>query len=398
MKHLEIRLSVVCGFARARLKGVSRFCVVFFLFVACATHAPAAPALRIASNEYFEVVGLDLRSVSYVNELSRFTVEIAERYLDREGLAFPTPILISLRPDEHADFEGDSRLRLAERGSVQLDVRWEDSMTLERSCQVICEALLVQYAVYNYGFEAVSRLRAWPVSALSHDVYFSLRPSNLIELLNRSRENEVPLLTAVLESSQADMGAAGAGSAFGYWLLQAMKGSSLPRITVRRLFQQAVAGIDVEEALASAVQAPEPTAELVSGQTWWQGQMDALLGQEYEVIESMDISHGWLVNLARFDTPLMLESEAVTLNLRSLWMHRAQPEVREMVQARYEILRLRMARINPAYYNSARSLGVLYEGILKDASSHKYLHSLVIYLSDWEDAKDLQEKIEIIFK
>ncbi|MFT5837457.1 MAG: hypothetical protein ACI9ZV_000962 [Candidatus Azotimanducaceae bacterium] len=366
------------------------------LWGVCLCGLTAAPALRSASNEHFEVIGFDLRSVSYINELSLFTVQIAERYLKREGLAYPTPILISLRPEEHVDFEGDYRIRLAEPGSVQLDIRWEDSMTLERSCQLISEALLAQYAVYNHGFEAASRLRAWPVVALSRDVYFTLRPANFIELLNRTRKSELPSLTVVLEPSQAD--AAHEEVTFGYWLLQAMKSGALERSAVSGLFEQAVAGIDIEEALTSALQPSGSTAELLPGQTWWVAQMDALLSREHEVIESMDISRGWLAALAHFDRPLTLESEEVTLNFRSLWKYRAQPEVQTWVQARYEILRLRMTRINPAYFNPARSLGVIYEGILSDVAAHKHLHSMAIYLSDWEDAKEMQKQVGHIFE
>ena len=72
------------------------------------------------------------------------------------------------------------------------------------------------------------------------------------------------------------------------------------------------------------------------------------------------------------------------------------PKVQELVQARYEILRLRMTRVNPAYYNSALSLGELFEGILNDESSYKYLHSLTMYLSEWVDAKEMQDSLENI--
>ena len=86
----------------------------------------------------------------------------------------------------------------------------------------------------------------------------------------------------------------------------------------------------------------------------------------------------------------------LNLDLRAIWTHRAKPEVQELVRARYEILRLRMTRINPAYYNSALYLGALFEGILNGESSHKYLHSLTIYLSEWVDAKEMQESLENI--
>jgi hypothetical protein len=185
-------------------------------------------------------------------------------------------------------------------------------------------------------------------------------------------------------------------SASGYWLLQAMKVGSLKRPLLRSLFRQAIAGGDVEEALTAAVQPSDPTSEVLPGQVWWQGQMEVLLRREYDVIEPMDASRAWLASLTRLDTPLALESGEIQLNLRSIWTHRAEPQLREMIQARYAILRLRMARTNPAYYNAARSLGVLFERILDDAPSHQYLHALTIYLSDWEDAKEMQDEIENI--
>jgi len=352
----------------------------------------AAPALRTMRNTHFEIVGLHLRSVSYVNELSLFSANIAERYLDREGMAFPLPILVSLRPEAHAGFEGDFRIRIEERGAVELAIRWEDAMTLERTCRALSEALLVQYALYNHGREAASKLRLWPVAALAEEIYLGLRPAHFIDLLGRARQGGMPALAAVVESPLAADGQGEPG--FGYWLLGAMKSAGLDRRVVRRLFQQAVAGIDIEEALASAIQPTEPTAERLPVEAWWAGQLLDLLSREYEVVETMETSQAWLAALARYDAPLTLETGEMTLNLRSLWTHRAQPEVRELVQARYEILRLRMLRINPAYYNPARSLGVLYEALLGDAPAHTYLHALAIYLSDWEDAKDMQEIVE----
>jgi len=363
--------------------------------VAGAVALQAAPGLRSMNNDHFEVVGLHLRSVSYVNELSVYSIQIAERYLDREGMAFPSSILISLRPEEYVDFEGDYRIRLAERGSVQLDLRWEDSITLERTCRAISEALLVQYAVYNHGTEAASNLRSWTVAALANDVYFSLRPAEFSGLLNRTRESETSLLTAVVEPLHSETIVT---SDSGYWLLQAMKSGPFKRPVVRSLFQQAVAGIDIEEALTAAVQPTEPTAGVLLGQTWWADQLAALLSQEYEVIEPMETSRLWLAALTRFNEPLTLESGETELNLRSIWLHRAQPEVQELVQARYEILRLRMTRINPAYFNPAHSLAVLFQSTLNDAPAHKFLHSLASYLSDWEDAKEMQDELDIILK
>ena len=373
---------------------------VLLLLTLCGSRAIAQQALldlRSMGNDHFDVVGLHLRSVSYVNELSAYTVRIAERYLPTKGLAFPSNILISLRPEANVDFEGDYRIRIAERGSVQLDILWEDSMTLERICYVISEALLVQYSVFNHGIEAANQLRSWTISALANDVYLTLRPAKFVDLMKTAQEAEVSELNGILEPSRSG---AAVPSAWGYWLMQTMKLGKLERTVLRGLFQQAIAGIDIEEALAAAIWASQPTAELLPVQTWWEHQLGFIFGQEYEIVETMEVSREWLAKLGRFDTQLNLESQEakveLKLDLRAIWMYRAKSEVRELIRARYEILRLRMARINPAYYNTAQSMGVLFESILNDELAYKYLHSLTVYLSDWVDAQEMQESLENI--
>ncbi len=357
----------------------------------------AESSLRSRSNPYFEVVGFHLRSVTFVHDLSLFTAEIAERYLEREGIAFPRPILVSLRPEPHANFEGDYRIRIEQRGMVELDIRWEDSMTLEFTCRALCEALLTQYALYNHGHEAATMLRSWPVEALTQEVYLGLRPAEMVDLINGTRGQDVPALTVILESSLRTPPVAHSNAVdfnAAHWLLNLIKSEGIDRRILRSLFQQAVAGIDVEDALTSVIQSVEPTAEPVALETWWRAGMNSMLDRRYEAVETMEASRVWLASLAQFNSPLQLESEELRLNLRTVWTQRNRPEIREWMQARYDILRVRMARINPAYYNPAHSLGLLFEALLYNESPHQYLHALTIYLSDWEDAQDMQEIVE----
>lgn len=375
------------------------------------TESEAPARLRTMRSPHFEVIGLDMRSVAYMDELGSMCVQVAERYLPSERLASPRPILVSLRPEEFSEFAGDYRIRVAGQGIVQLELRWEASLSLERACSAMSEALLIQYAIYNYGLEAPQHMRAWPVSALGAELLFALRPAKFVDVLKQARQGSAAALTPLLEllladATQADRERSAHLDYSGYWLLQAMKTSALTREGLRDIFQQAVAGVDVEDALLGAVVGNEPGVDAVPGQEWFGGQMQALLSREYEVMESMGETRAWLAALVSFeglkdldiDGLAELESKAGVLNLRSLWKHREEPAVRELVQARYEILRLRMLRLNSAYFNAARSLGVLFETILSDGASHQYLHALTIYLSDWEDAKDMQDKIELILE
>ena len=68
--------------------------------------------------------------------------------------------------------------------------------------------------------------------------------------------------------------------------------------------------------------------------------------------------------------------------------------MRSLIEARYEILKIRIMRVNPAYFNAARSLGALYETYLKGEKRHKYIHGLTAFLGDFEDGKALEETVQ----
>lgn len=350
--------------------------------------------LRTLRNPYFETVGLDLRSVNYINDLTAIAVEISQRYLESEGLAYPMPILVNLRPEEHFDFEGDHQISLGPRGSVQLDLRWEEPLSLERTCYLLTDALLVQYAIFNYGPGAEANLPLWPISGLSTEVYLRLRPSAFMDRAALAKSMPLPSSAEVLFASPENPKAA----SFGFWMLQALKGSSADRATVKKLFQLSLTGTDITEALTASVQWQVPTEEPISIEDWWETQMQKILSREYEVVESMETTRQWLHALADFSQPIKVGEEELKLNLRSLWKHRDTEEIRELVGARYEILKLRLVRANPAYYNPAQSLGTLYEVLLQEDSAYRYVHALTIYLSDWEDAKDMQAELTAILE
>ena len=68
--------------------------------------------------------------------------------------------------------------------------------------------------------------------------------------------------------------------------------------------------------------------------------------------------------------------------------------MREFIEARYEILLLRIVSVNPAYFNAARSLGALFETYLSEESKrHRYMHGMATFLGDFEDAKDLEDLV-----
>ncbi|TVP75039.1 MAG: hypothetical protein EA353_14645 [Puniceicoccaceae bacterium] len=358
--------------------------------VAGSPYGLSAQSIQSARNDFFEIVSLDRRSVHYVNELSTHIGQRAARYLDREGLDYRLPILVRLRPASQFDFEGDHRIVLADQAAVQLDLRWEHSLSLQRTCYLLSKALLLQYSVYNYGPGAGPNIRAWPVAALGMESYLMLRPAKIGHFQQELREAGLPDLDWLLGLNLSDGAAPEAAS---YWTLQVLRSRPSDARLVRRLFQQALAGVHIGEPWTIAWSSSFVDETPLLLEPLWAAQMDTLLSRELEVVEAMGTSRRWLEALAQINT-VETGDGAQTVDLRSLWRHRESETVRELIAARYEILLLRMSRCNPAYFNAARSLGTLFENLLNDAPAHRYLHSLVAYLGDLEDAKEMQAAIE----
>jgi hypothetical protein len=345
--------------------------------------------MEIARNLYFETVGLDRRSVNYMDELGLYVGERATRYLDSQDMAFPQPILLRLRPPAYAEFAEDHRIQLGERSVVQLDLRWSDELTLERSCYLLSKALLLQYTVFNYGPGRAPAMRAWPIAALGMDAYLGLRPAEMVRVQQNLRDELRFDAGSILRLKTAD---GKAPSASAYWLSQALRGMSRDGQFVRRFFKQALSGLDVAEPLSIQLGKDSPLGPGIQLEAWWAAQKQAILQRTLEAFESMADSRQWLEAIADFSSA-DLGDGAGSVNLRSLRTLQDSPEARELIAARYEILRLRLTRCNPAFFNAARSLGALYETFLNREPSHRYVHALVIYLGDFEDARAMESAI-----
>jgi hypothetical protein len=368
-------------------------CLLLILKLISATSfSLSASELRTMGNRHFEIVGPDLRSVSRMNHLSMLTVETAARYLEDEGLAFPMPILVSLRPGPYAEHADAYRIRVRERAAVQVDIRWEASLELSTAIQALSEALLTQYTIFNYERSIDVKIPAWPVASVAEETLIGLRASRFLDSLSDIRGNPPPELLTILKSK---LGSRDRAADFGYWLNQCLKSAGVDRATIQRLFRMALAGIEMDQALIVAIQPTAPELAPIDLEVWWQERMSVLLEREYEVVESMEETRIWMSAVSNFDAPIQTEAGVLQVNLRTLWKHRDSEALIELVEARYEILRLRMLRANPAYFNAAHSLGSLFEVLLQDGPSHKFVHALAVFLSDMEDAKAMQEAIQL---
>jgi hypothetical protein len=343
----------------------------------------AGDELVSLNNSRFEVVGYGYRPVAFVLDLGAF---IADRCASAFELppAYPQRILVSLLPPDVFGAGGSWRLRLEQGGFVSLDLHWDASLEMESLCRGLTAALLARQAIFLHGPGGTAALREWTVSATSTDAYLSLRPamrSALLEAL-AAGQGTPPALKEVLGGPAASRGLSGTGRA-GYWFAGALRASGWSAAEINALLRAGLAGRDAYPLFAARMKARDETFE---PEIWWNESLARLRDAPTDGIEDLADSRRWIAEMARF--------EVETGNLRLLWGERHNPELRDRVEARLELLLLRMTRVNPAYHNAAQSLGELFETVLEAEAPHRFTRALARFLGDFEDARRLEEDVE----
>lgn len=363
-------------------------CLVLGL-LPCRGVGQGSKTLDFVEGRYFEVVGTDNRSVSFVDTLGESVVELCASYLRVGSHEFPQRIFVALRPEEHVEFDGAYQISTGARGQVSLDFRWHGSLNLETVCRALTEAYIVRYANFNYGPGASERIRYWAMSALSSQSYLSLRPAQQGQYIQETRQAELFKVSSLL-SLEWGIGREGELSPRqGYWVLYALRQCGLLRSDIGVLLDRAVAGRDVSVALKEAIQSPDADQQTSTLDSCWQRLMVEYLSQDTEHYESLNGSRVWIAELANFD--LYRASGGELNNLMGLWTQRDNQALRAILTARREIIALRLERVNPAYFNSAQSLGALYEIVLNSNRRFEFIRAVTTYLGDWEDTKRLHD-------
>ena len=156
---------------------------------------------------------------------------------------------------------------------------------------------------------------------------------------------------------------------------------------IARLIEYSVAGNNVGKHLQEFILEKSTNANDI--ESWWFVSTGALAEVPFDRVESMYVSEGWIryaVDFSAFEKEVGREVE----DIRALWKLRDIPSIREMLSARQALIAMRIVRVNPAYFNAARSLALMYENILQSENSYEYMHAWTRYLGDFEDANRLQ--------
>lgn len=369
------------------------FCIGFVLLLPSLCAADFQTNKRLVSIEgrSFDVIGTDNRSASFANILAEHVAKTCRRYIKAGSHNFSQKILVTLYPEEHAGFEKSYQIRVSPRGQVSLDFCWNELLSFETACSALAEAYLLSYVRFNYGISADERIRFWPFSALVAQSYLSLRPAQRANYIRTVRKSEMPEIRTLLSLYFSDFSGKELNPNQGYWVFQILRESELAESQVAILLERALAGENVEPYLVKILFSKNKSQTGERLEEWWQNQVSSYLAQEHEFCDSLAISKSWMQEMADVSVYNALGGEL--RNLMDLWDYRADADLRTILSARCDIIRLRIMQVNPAYFNATLSLGALYETVLVAENKHEFIRAVSVYLNDWEDIKRLHSRV-----
>ncbi|MGJ8652948.1 MAG: hypothetical protein ACSHX8_06710 [Opitutaceae bacterium] len=346
-----------------------------------------------AENSYFEVIGTDSRSVSYVGELAAHIATQCNQHLLHQETTFPQKVFIALMPKDRVEFPGAHRLSIGAQGVVRLDYRWDKHVDLKSLCLQITEAYLSRYAFYHYGPNAPKNLSAWSVHALALESYLQLHPASIVKLVEDSA-GKVPTKLADLLSTPVSEVVDVEFRSDAYYLLNAFLRSAKRPVT-RKLLDVSLSGAVSGDQILQYVLPVSPIEAAIELETWWPMVREEALSYNSERFESMPESSAWIERMIDFES--YTEGGNSKQNLRVLWAIRENADLRIIIESRRELIRLRLHATNPCYYNVAQSLGVCYDLMLQeDIPEYRFTHALVKYLRDFDDAKEVERAVSEI--
>lgn len=346
-----------------------------------------------AQNPNFEIVGTDRRSVGYVDELSAHVAEEIRGYVREGGAAFPQRVFVTLRPSHLADFDGVYRIRREDRGFVAVDFRWTEELSLETVCRGLAEAYLVRYSIFHYGPDAPAGMRGWVLPALGVHSYLKLRPAQNSAFLEDLREAGEPDLEEFLGKplERFEEGEAAMEARAGYWFLLGLRRTGFGRTVIRDLVEHSIAGGDAFRRLREVAGTADNPAAPDLLKDWWSGVYSEFTTRYANVFDTMRDSREWLGELIDF-TKYGEDGDKEIPDLRGLWDEREDGELKGIVEARFELLLLRLQSVNPVYFNAAHALGSVFEAVLRSDRPHEFVRALTGFLGEFEDAKSLHKQ------
>ena len=362
-------------------------CLVFLLgFSQCLFSQPAK--LKITENDFFEIVGTDLVSTQFVNELSNYVADSILRDFNKRDYVPSRKILVKLFNKKNSlNDDHYYELSISDLGFVTINIYINESLGMPK----LIEAMTVSF-IQSFGYSIYGRVflekypsKAWILKGLSQNIYVSLRPyvsriyyeQAIIDGFNAIDCNARFLALSAPSDVQS------------FGLYRYIKSNQISRKESLRIIKNALLGEDVLPAIYRSF-------KFDSEESLRNGLGDFLESQyrnNLPQFESLSFSKNWLEALGDFSSIEIQSTQAKHNSLHLLWLNREDPSVVQFIEARIRLISYALNQINPLYYNAAQSLALTYQKILDGLEEWELLYYFSDFLGELDKANTVSLQI-----
>ena len=362
-------------------------CLVFSLgFSQCLFSEPKE--LKITENAFFEIVGTDLGSTQFANELSyHVAYSILSDFYQKDYVPSRRILVQLLNTDSTFNDSDFYKLSVSNLGFITLDIQWNESLSLPMMIEALTVSFIQSFGYSSHGERFLYKYpsKAWILKGLSQNIYVSLRP-NVARLFYKQAINEgfeAGDLNAKFIANSIPSDA----QSFGFY--RYIKSNLISRNDRLRILKNALIGKDSLQTIYRAF-------KFDSEESLQNGLSDFLKLQyrnNLPQFESLSASKNWLEALGDFSSIEIQSTRAKHNSLHLLWLNREDPSVIQFIKARILLISYGLNQINPLYYNAAQSLALTYQKILDGVEEWELLYYFSDFLGELDKANTVSLQI-----
>ena len=344
--------------------------------------------LKITENSFFEIVGTDIQSTQFANELSDYVAESILKEFAEDDYLPTRKILVQLLNKDTAFSEDKSyKLNISDLGFVTLNVAWDESLSLPKMIEALVVSFVQSLGYANYGHLFLDECpsKAWILKGLSQNIYLSLRPS--VSRLFYEKAILDGFDPNHLKAKLSDMSVPSEAQSFALYRL--INSYPISRVDRLKIYKQSLLGKDSSQLILSAF-GLETVESLRSTLSSF---LNTQLKNNSAQFESLASSKNWLEVLGDFSSIEIKSTKAKDNSLHLLWENRADPAVVQFIEARIRLISLALNQINPLYYNAAQSLALTYQKILDGVEEWELLFYFADFLGELDKANAVSLEI-----
>lgn len=362
-------------------------CLVFILgFSQCLFSEPKE--LKITENAFFEIVGTDLRSTQFTNELSNYIADSILSDFHQKDYLPSRRILVQLLNTQSTFNDSDFyELSISDLGFVTLDINCNKSLSLPMMIEALTVSFIQSFGYSSYGERFLHKYpsKAWILKGLSQNIYVSLRP-NVARLFYDEAIID-GFETGDLNANFLAISAPSDAQSFGFY--RYIKSNLISSKDRLRILQDTLLGKDPLLAIYRAFNF-DSEESLQNGLSDF---LEAQYSNNSPKFECLSVSKNWLVALGDFSSIEIQSTQAKHNSLHLLWLNREDPSVMQFIEARIRLISYALSQINPLYYNAAQSLALTYQKILDGVEEWELLYYFSDFLGELDKANTVSLQI-----